>query len=323
MSVESGREPDFPEVDADLVRRARCPVCAGAYVPGPTVGHLTYVRCRSCGLVFMEPMPSQRWYDGRYAVQYWEGRSKRDDRSDETFRRLRKEHLRAITYSEATRAEGLPSEGTLLEIGCGTGGAAATLAEALGWSAVGIEPDVASRAIAMTLGVAVDATNLDGFVASGRTFDLILLSHVLEHVVDPARFLEQVLRLLGPDGVLLIEVPNGMTNESLHLFHPYLFTRRALTTLLGRYGLEANVRAHGGAASRMRHHFLLAVARRGGRPMVRGVRRGRKVGQAWSRAWNRGRVLRRIDAFLVGRSVRANEPLLSRWGRAFVDAPPE
>lgn len=323
MPIESRRDPDFPEVEADLVRRERCPVCAGEHRPGPTVGRLTYVRCRSCGLVFMEPMPSQRWYDGRYAAQYWEGQAKRDDRSDETSRRLRKEHLRAIAYAEIARAAGLPSEGTLLEIGCGTGGAAATLAESLGWSAVGVEPDVASRAIASTIGVMVDATDLDGFVALGRTFDLILLSHVLEHVVDPDRFLTQVLRLLGPDGVLLIEVPNGMTNESLHLFHPYLFTRRALTILLGRHGLEADVRAHGGAASRMRHHFLLAVARRGGRPTVRGMRFGWRLGQAWSRAWNRGRVLHRVDAILVGRSVRADEPLLARWERALADATPE
>ena len=323
MSMKARRHPVFPEAEADLGRRDSCRVCSGEHRPEPAVGRLTYVRCRSCGLVFMEPMPSQRWYDGRYAAEYWEGQAKRDDRADETSRRLRKEHLRAIAYAEVARAAGLPPEGTLLEIGCGTGGAAATLAEALGWSAAGVEPDVASRVIATTIGVTVDATDIDGLIAHGRTFGLILLSHVLEHVVDPDRFLTQVLRLLAPNGVLLIEVPNGMTNESLHLFHPYLFTRRALTTLLLRHGLQADVFAHGGAASRMRHHFLLAVARRGGRMTVRGMRFGRRLGQAWSRAWKRGRVLHRVDALLVRRSVRAYEPLLARWERALMDVTPE
>ncbi|MEN9495834.1 MAG: hypothetical protein RLZZ137_874 [Cyanobacteriota bacterium] len=39
-------------------------------------------------------------------------------------------------------------------------------------------------------------------------FDLILLSHVLEHLVEPAQLLQSISTLLSPDGVLLIALPN-------------------------------------------------------------------------------------------------------------------
>lgn len=317
MAEAQGVVP-FPTEEADLIRRGSCPVCGGSHHAGPEVGILRYRRCDACRLVFMDPIPAQHWYDERYAAAYWEGQAKREDRSEETARRLRKEHLRAVTYLRAARRAGLPATGSVLEIGCGAGGAVATLAHGLGWEATGVEPDLASRELARAIGVSVDGSTIGDLIDRGRTFDLILLSHVLEHVVDGDRFLADVLRLLSPDGTLLIEVPNGMTNESLHLFHPYLFTRRALTSLLARHGLSGPVMAHGGAASRMRRHYLLAVVRRAARPQVRGLRRGRRLGQAWSRAWNRGRVLRRIDAALVRRSVRADEALLATWHRALL-----
>jgi 2-polyprenyl-3-methyl-5-hydroxy-6-metoxy-1,4-benzoquinol methylase len=47
----------------------------------------------------------------------------------------------------------------------------------------------------------------------GRTFDTVLLAHVLEHVDDPIATLVAARDLLRPDGVLIVDVPNG---DSLH-----------------------------------------------------------------------------------------------------------
>jgi 2-polyprenyl-3-methyl-5-hydroxy-6-metoxy-1,4-benzoquinol methylase len=310
----SDEKVPFPTVEEDLVRRDACPICGGLCRPDAILGDLTYVRCQRCGLTFMQPMPSHEWYARLYEADYWEGRAQRSDTFEESARRLRKEHLRAIAYLRALRRNGaLPERGTLLEVGCGTGGAGVTLADALGWDAVGVEPDGASRAVASAIGVAVDATDLETLAAQGRVFDVVLLSHVLEHVVHPQGFLDSIQRVLREDGVLLIEVPNGFTNESLHLFHPYLFTRRALTTLLSQHGLHAEVIAHGGASSRMRRHYLLAIATRSTEADVSGAKRGIRIGRAWSNAWRSGRVLRRIDRLLVERTVRADEALLDTW----------
>lgn len=42
---------------------------------------------------------------------------------------------------------------------------------------------------------------------SGQKFDLVILSHVMEHLLEPARMLEQIGALLKPDGELLVIVP--------------------------------------------------------------------------------------------------------------------
>lgn len=304
----------FPERESDLVRRRLCPVCSGKHRPDTVVDGMTYVRCVSCRLTFMEPMPSQAWYDTLYVSDYWTGRAKAHETDDEIARRLRKEHLRAITYLRAIeRAGPLPARGVILEIGCGSGGAVATIADRLGWDAVGVEPDHPSRSLATGIGVTIEPGGVEQLAADGRVFDVVLLSHVLEHVVEPTDFIGRVTAVLSEHGLILIEVPNALTNESLHLFHPYLFTRRALTTLLANHGLSANVVAHGGATSRMRAHYLLATVRRSRRAKVTGLRGGRAMGRTWSRAWKRGRALRRVDQALVQRYVTADEALLARW----------
>lgn len=318
--MTESRDTRFPSAEADLVRRDRCPVCSGPHRPATDVDGLHYLQCRACGLTFMDPMPAQAWYDALYAAEYWEGRAARAVPADEVERRLRKEHLRAVSYLRAIAEDGHPfGHGELLEIGCGTGGAIATLADAVGKDAVAIEPDLSSREVATRIGVSVIDGDLSDLVADGRIFDIILLSHVLEHVVDPHEFVMSIRKLLGPEGRLLIEVPNGFTNESLHLFHPYLYTRRALTTLLAQHGLSATVTAHGGASSRLRRHYLLAVARVADGARVRGLRRGFRLGRAWSRAWQHGPVLRRVDRRLAGRAVAPDTALLDRWQASLRD----
>jgi len=47
----------------------------------------------------------------------------------------------------------------------------------------------------------------------GRTFDTVVLAHILEHVDDPQAVLAVARRHLAPGGVMIIDVPNGM---SLH-----------------------------------------------------------------------------------------------------------
>jgi SAM-dependent methyltransferase len=51
-------------------------------------------------------------------------------------------------------------------------------------------------------------TGLDAASLAGRTFDLILLCEVLEHVSNPMRVLEDVVSHIGPGGLFYVTVPN-------------------------------------------------------------------------------------------------------------------
>jgi SAM-dependent methyltransferase len=102
----------------------------------------------------------------------------------------------------------LPPGRTLLDCGCGAGDNARVLA-AGGWVVTGItisprEAELASRHCAHTI-----IANLErGVPLRSTQYDVVLISHVLEHLVSPDRLLGSIKALLAPDGVLAVGLPN-------------------------------------------------------------------------------------------------------------------
>jgi SAM-dependent methyltransferase len=105
-----------------------------------------------------------------------------------------------------------PAEGTgrsLLDIGCGSGGNLARFAES-GFVTMGIEPDAEARKVAGKIGEIYEGTaEALPKEISGRKFDTVLFSHVLEHCIDPSAALANARKLVAPGGRLIIEVPNN------------------------------------------------------------------------------------------------------------------
>lgn len=98
--------------------------------------------------------------------------------------------------------------GRCLEVGPGAGVDLYCL-KALGWEACGLEVDPVAAACAReTSGCEVRVGTLDtaGFAPGG--FDLVYMSHVFEHLPDPARAVGQCLELLAPSGRLVLVYPN-------------------------------------------------------------------------------------------------------------------
>jgi len=102
---------------------------------------------------------------------------------------------------------GLPVRADLLEIGAGTGGNLAMLSRYGNLAAVEMDP-FASRHAAEISGVHVSQGHLpDAVPFDDRSFDLVCLFDVLEHVEDDAKALERVRALLKPGGLAVITVP--------------------------------------------------------------------------------------------------------------------
>lgn len=133
-------------------------------------------------------------------------------------------------------------QGRLLDVGCGTGEAMASLKE-LGWEVTGVEvsPYAASRA-RHTVGCEVLVGDFEQVPLGEERFDVIRFCHSLEHVPSPKRTLEKAHRLLQPGGFLWIEIPNAASVERWifgmdwfaweiprHLYH---FTPETLAHLL-------------------------------------------------------------------------------------------
>jgi SAM-dependent methyltransferase len=99
----------------------------------------------------------------------------------------------------------------ILDIGCGAGDNARLLTEArTDRSVVGWTRSVAEGELARVHCTDVIVADIDDGVPPELEgdFDALVFSHVLEHLVDPVAALRSLLRLLRPDGALIIAVPN-------------------------------------------------------------------------------------------------------------------
>ncbi|MDP8957356.1 MAG: class I SAM-dependent methyltransferase [Actinomycetota bacterium] len=99
--------------------------------------------------------------------------------------------------------------GRLLDVGCGNGRFLARMRDA-GWDVHGVEPDpVAAETARGFFGLQVTCAPLQHAALPEETFDVITLSHVVEHVYDPIGLLIECARLLKPDGQLVVVTPNS------------------------------------------------------------------------------------------------------------------
>lgn len=95
----------------------------------------------------------------------------------------------------------------LLDVGFGDG-AFLEHARSAGWRVMGVDPDPVTVASARARGLDAYQGDLHTLPAQPESFDAVTLSHVIEHVYDPRRFLQQAYRLLKPGGLAWIETPN-------------------------------------------------------------------------------------------------------------------
>jgi len=140
------------------------------------------------------------------------------------------------------------AEGSVLDLGCGTGELASAIA-ATGMRVTGcdISPEMLSRAVAADPSGTVDWVQLDpGWQTlpfGPQTFDAVVASSVLEYVNDPTAVLRECGRVLRPGGVMLCTVPDPR--------HPV----RWAEWLIGVANREAVVRAAGGRWPRLESYL--------------------------------------------------------------------
>jgi len=108
--------------------------------------------------------------------------------------------------------------GRLLDVGCGDGGQLARLRD-MGWEVEGQELDMAAAERARVqhgLRVHIGALQVVGLPEA--IFDVVTMSHVIEHVHDPLALLKECHRILKPGGSLIAVTPNA-NGYGHHCFH--------------------------------------------------------------------------------------------------------
>lgn len=116
--------------------------------------------------------------------------------------------LKLDYYGRHLFADRFPDRGRLLDVGCGNG-TFLTRAQEMGWTVTGLEPDAKAVVVCHEQGLEVVEGDLDAAPASWvSAFDVVTMSHCIEHVEQPARDLVRLLSLLRPGGLLWMALPN-------------------------------------------------------------------------------------------------------------------
>jgi SAM-dependent methyltransferase len=105
--------------------------------------------------------------------------------------------------------------GSVLDVGCGSGNFLRCMKEK-GFSAFGIEPSGSGSEYAREAhGVDIYRGMIEDYLSasSGRTFDVITLLNVLEHLTNPVQILLRLSRVLSSDGVMAIVVPDARFHD--------------------------------------------------------------------------------------------------------------
>lgn len=95
----------------------------------------------------------------------------------------------------------------LLDIGCGSGDFMLR-ARLCGWEAKGVDFDIESVATAKKMGLNVIHGSIDSIDKDER-FDVVTISNVIEHVLNPKKLIHDASSLLNANGRILILTPNS------------------------------------------------------------------------------------------------------------------
>jgi 2-polyprenyl-3-methyl-5-hydroxy-6-metoxy-1,4-benzoquinol methylase len=229
---------------------APCPVCAAGNdevlaekdryaIP------LRIVVCRACGLIRTAPRLSGQSFADFYNTEYrhiYGGSPVPNER----FYAAQLAHGERILQRVRAAGVSVRPGMLVLEVGCGAGGILQAFRDQ-GASVIGcdlgeeyLQFGRAMHGLDLRAGTLADL-QLD------RPADVIIYSHVMEHVLDLNAEIERIKRVLSPQGVLYVEVPSvknihhtykgdflGLL-QNAHTFH---FTARTLLNVMGTHGLE-------------------------------------------------------------------------------------
>jgi 2-polyprenyl-3-methyl-5-hydroxy-6-metoxy-1,4-benzoquinol methylase len=157
---------------------------------------------------------------------------------------------------ELARAR-LPA-GRVLDLGCGSGYGAASLAKSHARVVAldRVPPDAASRGA----GVRFVRADLGAVPLAARSFELVVSFQVIEHLVDPGPYLDAIARLLAPGGTALITTPNLLMSDRVNPYHVHEYEADELARLLATRFAEVEVRGIGASEPILR--YLDARSRR-------------------------------------------------------------
>jgi 2-polyprenyl-3-methyl-5-hydroxy-6-metoxy-1,4-benzoquinol methylase len=218
-----------------------------------------YAECKVCGtlisLEYMEPQQLQVLNDETdfYGKEYWLSHQSEDLGFPDIHTRSRSDLAERNLHWLRTLLKYRLPPAKVLELGC-SHGSFVTLLKQAGYEAAGVEmsPWVVEFG-QKTFNVPISVGPIEALDIAPGSLDAIALMDVLEHLPEPSITMAHCLKLLKPDGLLIIQMPQfkaGMnyttlveTNASFLAMlipeeHIYLFSDKSAIRLFQQLGAD-------------------------------------------------------------------------------------
>jgi len=238
------------ETRCTLCRSEDSEVCASGtdFEYATCTNVFTFVRCRRCDHVYLNPRPRPEDLDTIYPSNYYS--------------------FIGTTNALVARAQRVWESGKVklyrdviglgprrvLDVGCGDGRFLSLLRDlcATDWELAGLDFDQGAIEKCRHLGFETHAERVEDFAARDEQrerFDAVIMLQLIEHVEDPGLICERVHQLLKPGGAFIIETPN-LAGLDYQIFkgkywghyhfprHWNLFSTSALRRMLEEHGFE-------------------------------------------------------------------------------------
>ena len=209
-------------------------------------GAFPVVACERCGFTWTD-LPEGFDLNAWYERGYWRDDAKAGGSTAPGSRMWRRVRNAWRALNGSARPARWVRSGRVLDAGCGPGYDTLEMVE-LGADVIGIDLSqrALQRAYASNLRVVLGTPSTYPF--ADETFDVVVMSQLLEHVPDPVSALESTRRVLRPNGTLLVLCPNvrgaqrrlfGSHWANWHLpYHLWHFDAETATQLLERAGFQ-------------------------------------------------------------------------------------
>jgi len=223
------------------------------------------VRCRNCGFIYVNPIPDRydlyKYYSSGIKINW------RKENGHKLIENFQPEKVKT-DFDQMRPSKGprgriwvrkqrlvrwnryLPQEGRFLDVGCAEGYLVMAAKKIGKWSCFGIDIQMNRLRYAHSydpiLPLCIGAD--DQLCFKDETFDIITMTHLLEHTFDPLNTLMELSRILRRKGVLVVTVPNvahplarlrgeqwRRINPPVHLWY---FSPQTLTKLMEKTGLK-------------------------------------------------------------------------------------
>lgn len=231
----------YPISKSDLTYINKCSVCGSgnnsivAEVYLKKLNFFTTSVCNECLFTFRSISPSLQWFQ-----KCW-GKIKTNEL---TVFNPEMEIIRKKRYERYHRLLSKYTRGKALDIGASYGtGSKVFLGH--GYKIEALEPeDNKAQYIKKVLKIPVHQESIESFLSSPleKQFDLILFTHCLEHLDNPAVVIKRLKKLLKPNGIMYVEIPvlwNYVTwSDAFYLTHKSNFGEKQITRLVETYGFN-------------------------------------------------------------------------------------